>query len=44
MNGKTHTKFPNPNQPRFITAEGKRPGSAGARKAKNLPAVNKSKK
>jgi hypothetical protein len=41
--GKTHTKFPQTTHPRFITADGKRPGSAGARK-KNLPVVNTKKK
>ena len=43
MAGKTHTKFPQTQHPRFITADGKRPGSAGNRK-KNLPVVSSKKK
>lgn len=40
---KTHTKFPNTTVPRFVTSDGKRPGSAGGRKQK-LPTVQRSKK
>ena len=43
LGGKTHTKFPNTTVPRFVTSDGKRPGSAGARKQK-LPTVQRSKK
>ena len=28
LGGKTHTKFPNTTVPRFVTSDGKRPGSA----------------
>ena len=41
--GKTHTKFPNANQPRFVTSDGKRPGSANNRKNK-LPSMPRVKK